>query len=145
MFVGRICTRQVDLVEPNESVQVAASRMNARNVGTLVVVNQQKKPVGLITDRDLTTKVLALGKSAAETIVQDVMTHHPETVRENESLDDALRKMRAGPFRRLPVVDANGKLLGLLSLDDMVELLAQEFKEIGRVIERESPTALARS
>lgn len=142
MSVGRFCVRVVDLATREESIQVAAHRMHARKVGTLVVVNQQKQPIGIITDRDMTVKVLAQGKDGTQTTVGDVMTPCPKTVREQTSLEDALVCMRATPCRRLPVTDATGTLIGVLSLDDILELLAEEFVTIGRLIRAEEPGSL---
>ena len=143
MTVGRICVREVDLIDADESVQVAARRMNDRNVGTLVVLNEAKEPVGIVTDRDLTIRVLSQGRNPIETLVSEVMTHNPDCVREDAPLEDAISVMRAGPFRRIPVVDRNGRLAGLLSVDDVLDLLREEFNQIGDIIERESPRSLA--
>ena len=66
MSVGRICVREVDTAEENESVQVAARRMHARNVGTLLILDDAKQPIGILTDRDLTTRVLAEGRDRKE-------------------------------------------------------------------------------
>jgi CBS domain-containing protein len=143
MSVGRICTRQVDLAETDESVQVAARRMNSRNVGTLMVVDKESRPVGIITDRDLALRVLAEGLDAIQTLVRDVMSIAPECVREDLAIEMALCQMRAGPYRRLPVVDDQGKLVGLISLDDILDLLSEEFAEIGRIMRKESPASLA--
>lgn len=143
MTVGRICMREVDLAEPYESVYVAAQRMHARKVGTLVVVDPQQQPVGIITDRDLTVRVLAQCLDPVETTVGDVMTRHPKTVSENEPIEQALAVMRSGPFRRVPVVDRRGALVGVLSLDDVLDLLSEEFSQIGQLLERESPVSLA--
>ncbi len=74
MSVRRICVREVDSAQPNESVAVAAQRMHQRAVGTLVVVNGASQVVGIVTDRDLVSRVLAKGLSPSETSVQDVMT-----------------------------------------------------------------------
>lgn len=145
MSVGRFCVREVDLATTDESVQVAAQRMHARKVGTLVVVNQQNQPIGIITDRDMTVKVLAEGKDGTQTTVGDIMTSCPKTVREQTSLEDALVRMRAASCRRLPVTDAEGKLIGVLSLDDVLELLAEEFVTIGRLIRAEEPRSLGAS
>ena len=82
MSVGRICTRDLDLADPSESVQTAARRMNARNVGTLIVQNDSGKPVGIITDRDLAVRVVGEGLDAAITIVADAMTRTVESVSE---------------------------------------------------------------
>ncbi|QDU51418.1 CBS domain-containing protein [Gimesia panareensis] len=143
MTAGRICTREVDLVDENESVQVAAERMNSRNVGTLIVLDEESHPIGMITDRDLALRVVGKGRDAIETTVAAVMTRFPFNVNEETSIEDALTKMRSGGFRRLPVVDQDGKLTGVLTLDDILELLCEEFTEIGKIIRKESPTSLA--
>ena len=143
MSVGRICTRSVDLADPDESVQVAASRMNMRNVGTLLVVDDQKCAIGIITDRDLAIRVVGKGLDPNTTTVASVMSGAPESVTENTSIESAIASMRAGPHRRLPVVNDNNELVGLVSLDDVLDLLSEEFVEIGKLIRRESPSALA--
>ena len=143
MSVGRICTRSVDLADPDESVQSAASRMNTRNVGTLVVVDDQKCPIGIITDRDLAVRVVAKGLDPNSTIVESVMSPTPDSVKESTPIESAIAAMRAGPHRRLPVVDDESKLIGLVSLDDILDLLSEEFVEIGKLIRKESPNALA--
>lgn len=145
MSVGRICVREVDLAEPDESVQVAARRMNTRNVGTLMVLDKDAHPVGILTDRDLAIRVVGDGLDAAETLVRDVMSKAPDYVDEDLGIEMALANMRAGPYRRLPVVDKQRKLVGLISLDDILDLLAEEFAEIGRLIRKESPESLASS
>lgn len=143
MSAGRICARSVDFIEPEASAQTAAERMNARNVGTLVVVNKRREPVGMITDRDLAVRVMASGRDPVECLVKDVMTTDPATVTQRTPVEDALRIMRKGPFRRIPVVDDDGQLLGVLSLDDILVLLAEEFGSIGKLLREESPEALA--
>lgn len=143
MSVGRICVREVDVIGEEESVQTAAGRMHSRKVGTLVVVDADSRPVGIVTDRDLTVRVLARGLDGSQLPVSEVMTHCPETVYPETAIEDALRRMRGGAFRRVPVVDDDGRLVGLLSLDDILELLAEEFAEIGRLIHEEEPGSLA--
>ena len=143
MSVGRICIREVDLAEPGESVEVAARRMNSRNVGTLMVLDKESRPIGILTDRDLAIRVVAKGLDAGETTVGEVMSKAPDAVREETPIETALSYMRAGAFRRLPVVDNDGKLVGLVSLDDILDLLSEEFNEIGRLLRNESPASLA--
>jgi CBS domain-containing protein len=142
MSVGRICIREVDLAEPDESVQIAAARMNSRNVGTLLVLDAASRPVGILTDRDLAIHVVAKGRDAATTTVREVMTQAPDAVDEETPIEAAISRMRAGPYRRLPVIDHDGKLVGLVSLDDILDLLSEEFAEIGRLIRREGPASL---
>jgi CBS domain-containing protein len=139
MSVGRICLRSVDLADASESVVGAARRMGERGVGTLVVVDQSGRPVGIVTDRDLCLRVLAEGRDVAATRVADVMTATPRTVSEETPIEAALSLMKAGGFRRVPVVDASGALVGILSLDDVLALLAEEFALIGKLIERAAP------
>ncbi len=143
MSVGRICNREIDLAEPDETVQVAARRMNSRSVGTLMVLDMDSRPVGILTDRDLAIRVIGKELDPAETMVRDVMSKAPDCVHEDTSIESALSHMRSGPFRRLPVVDDGGKLVGLISLDDILDLLSEEFREIGRLVRHEGPASLA--
>ena len=143
MTIGSFCTREVDLAEPQEPIWEAAARMRQRSVGTLVVLNDAKEPVGVLTDRDLVTRVLAERRNPLETCVRDVMTPAPKTVTEETSLGAALSLMRSGAFRRVPVVDEGGRLVGLLSLDDVLQLVAEEMNQVGRLLEKETPTAAA--
>ena len=92
MSVGRICIREVDIIDESESAQVAASRMHARKTGTLVVLNRDRMPIGIVTDRDLTVRVLAEAKDPVQTTIRDVMTPCPRTVREDTPIEDALRQ-----------------------------------------------------
>src|SRR5579871_4018877 len=110
MSVGRICTRQVDIADANETAQAAAQRMHARKVGCLIVLNEARQPVGIVTDRDLTVRVLAEGLDPVQTLLAEVMTRAPKTLHEEAPIEEALRIMRCGAFRRLPVVDRSGKL-----------------------------------
>lgn len=139
MSVGRICVRTVDLAEPDEPVWVAAERMHQRCVGTLIIRGEDGHPIGILTDRDLVTRVLAKGLDAHETRVSQVMTSPVVTAGEETAIDAALPLMRSGGFRRLPVVDKKGQLVGLLSLDDVLMLLAEELKVVGDLLEKETP------
>ena len=143
MSVGRICVRTVDLADLDETAQVAGSRMNTRNVGTLVVIDDQKSPVGIVTDRDLAIRVVGKGLDPNTTMLESVMSGLPDSVTENTSIESAIATMRRGPYRRLPVVDDQNRLIGLLSLDDVLDLLSEEFEEIGKLVRREGPNALA--
>lgn len=144
MSVGRICIREVDLAELDEAVHIAARRMHSRQVGTLMVLDNESRPIGILTDRDLAIRVVGEGLDAAETTVGDVMSKAPDSVCEDTPIENALSQMRAGPFRRLPVVDDEGKLVGLVSLDDVLDLLSEEFNEIGRLVRGEGPAGLAK-
>ena len=143
MTVGRICQREVDLAQATEPVRAAAQRMESRNVGSLVVIDEGERPMGILTDRDLALRVVAGGLDADATLVAQVMTPQPRTVSEETPIEDALGLMRSASVRRLPVVDRKGRLVGVVSLDDILSLLAEEFEEVGKLLERTSPRALA--
>ena len=145
MTVGIICRRAVDMVEPGALVRVAAQRMAARNVGSLLVVDGSRHVLGVVTDRDLALRVVAQGRDPHLTRIVDVMTPHPDTVSEETSVEDALTVMRSRGVRRLPVVGHAGELAGVVSVDDILVLLSQEFGELSRLIEHSSPRALAHS
>ncbi len=140
MSVGRICTRYVDLAETEETAQGAAERMLARDVGTLVILDSAKKPVGILTDRDLVLRVLAQGRDPRQASVSQVMTKEPKTVTEGTPIEQALALMRSNAFRRLPVVASDGTLVGLVSLDDILSLLAEEFRDVGALVDEEMPS-----
>lgn len=143
MSLGRICVRSVDLADPTEPVWQAAERMRQRGVGTLLIVDEWNKPIGIVTDRDLVVRVLAEGLDGNSTLVRDVMTADPKSLPESAPIEEALSLMQAGSFRRVPIVDAEEKLVGLVSLDDILMLLSEEFRQIGQLVERETPRGIA--
>jgi len=143
MSVGRICQRDVDTAGVEESVRCIAERMHQRSVGALVVLNTAKTVVGIVTDRDLVVRALAAGKDADTTTVTEVMTPAPVAAREETPIESALSWMREGEYRRLPVVDDRGSLIGMVTLDDILRLLAEEFSDIGCLLDRETPRAAA--
>lgn len=145
MSIVSICQRNVDTARPDETVQAAAQRMATRAVGTLVVVDDERRPVGMITDRDLTLRVLAVGGDPIDTCLRDVMTGHVESLRDDASIEDALAAMRAGGVRRLPLVDRAGRLTGIVSLEDVLALLSREMAEVGTFLRRTAPSELATS
>ena len=138
MSAGSICSREVDTANYSETVLDAARRMRDRQVGALIVVDDMT-PVGILTDRDLTVRVLAVGLDPQATRVSQVMTPSPTTIGEDDSIQAGVSYMRAGRFRRLPVVGHNGRLVGILAIDDVLELVAGELADIGQLLKREAP------
>ena len=139
MEVGRICSRDVDVVGPEETALVAARRMHDRGVGTLVVVNGAVQPMGLLTDRDIAMRIVAQERDPARTPVSEVMTPMPARMLETISVESALGNMLTGRCRRMPIVNGMGELRGIVSLDDIMRHLAEEFSTAGALLERESP------
>jgi CBS domain-containing protein len=138
MTVGDLCRRDVDTATYDQSVIDVARCMRDRQVGTVIVVDDHR-PVGIVTDRDLTVRVLAAGLDPTGTRVSEVMTPSPTTVREDATVVAAVGSMRSGRFRRLPVVGQNGHLLGVVALDDVLLRVAEELAEVGPLLRREAP------
>jgi len=131
MNAGEICKPNVVTVREFDELSAAARLMRERHVGYLIVVEPQPldaklKPVGVLTDRDIVVGVLARDADIRALRVGDVMTREPVVVDEDKSIAFALKEMRRIGVRRLPVVGSAGCLVGVLSLDDVIEVLAKE-------------------
>ncbi len=140
MAVGEICNREVVIAEKTLSVVEAARLMRTHHVGDLVVVEEKegrKHPVGIVTDRDVVVEVVAAGVNPDALTVGDIMGPDLATVRETEGLFGALRYMRDKGVRRMPVVDHEGGLIGILTLDDLLSLLAEELTELAKLVSHE--------
>ena len=139
MSAGRICVRTVHVALPEESVREAARRMREADVGTLIVVDDKRNPVGVVTDRDVTLRCVAEDRDPDATQVAAVMTAPVLCVSESTPIEEALRRMAGIAARRLAVTDDSGHLAGILSLDDVMELLVEEADAIGRLLQRRQP------
>jgi CBS domain-containing protein len=141
MTVGSFCNRTVVICRESDSILESARRMRDFDVGSLVVVedrNGVRVPVGIVTDRDIMLDLAEADHIAARTrLVGDVMSRGVVTAREDESLDDGLKRMRAYGVRRLPVVNAEGGLEGLVTFDDLLGLFAEELTDMTRLLTRE--------
>ena len=140
MNAGEICNREVVITEPNMGVVQAAQLMRQYHVGSLVVCTGDgatRKPVGILTDRDLTVGVLAKEVDPSTLTVGDVMPPELYTVREEDSVADVLRILRERGVRRLPVVDRDGALVGIVTLDDLLDIAAEQLSDIAASIRRE--------
>ena len=143
MTIARICVRDVDHAVAKETACQVAVRMRQRAVGTLVILNADRQPIGIITDRDLMERVVAEARDATNTLVGDIMTRDPMTIAEDDPIQVALPRMRRGGFRRLPVVDREGSLVGLVSMDDILMLVSEEMAQIGQLVRLETPLGVA--
>ncbi|MBW8306487.1 MAG: CBS domain-containing protein, partial [Thiobacillus sp.] len=97
----------------------------------------RRHPVGIVTDRDIVVEVVAAGVNPDALKMGDIMGPEVATVREGEGLFEALRHMRDKGVRRMPVVDREGGLVGILTLDDLLSLLAEEMTELAKLVSRE--------
>lgn len=137
MAIGFYCNREVVITGPETSVYDAAQLMRTHHVGTLIIAEKPDgltRPIGIITDRDLVLGVMAPGLDPDTILVSDIMNEQLYTVNEEESLVETIRIMRGHGVRRIPVVDRQGTLQGLVSLDDLVVLLSEWMEELSMLI-----------
>ncbi len=137
MTIGRICSRQVATANADETLRVAAERMWQCNVGSLVVVDEDQAPLGILTDRDIVVRGMTSDEDLDPRgfLVGTIMTRDPATVSRDASIEDAVSLMRAGQFRRLVVVSPHGKVVGVVTVDDVMSLLAEEIRDVGGLVE----------
>jgi CBS domain-containing protein len=134
MKIADVCRREVQVAQPAETVLVAAARMRQRNVGSLLVLDPERRPLGILTDRDLALRVLGEGRDPASTKVADVMTRHPQALSLETPVEDGLVAMRQFGVRRMPVVGARGEVVGMVSIDDFLTPLAATLEDLSRVV-----------
>ena len=141
MTVGEICNRNVVVAPKTEMIVDAAKRMRTSHVGDLVVIenrNGRHFPIGIVTDRDIVISVVAGDPDHINyLLVSDVMSDDLITAREHDSIEAALKKMEEHGVRRLPIVDADGMLLGILTLDDILQYFTGQQSELVALVARE--------
>lgn len=140
MASGEICNREVVIVSRQTSISEAAWLMRENHVGDVVVVSEEdgrRKPVGIVTDRDVVMDVVASGLDPEHLTVEEIMAPELATVQEKTGVFEAIRYMRDKGVRRMPVVGSDGELIGILSLDDLLELLSEEMGALARLVVRE--------
>ncbi len=140
MPVSELCNREVVIMSPRDTVLEAARLMRQHHVGDVLVVEERGKvrvPVGIVTDRDLVLEIVAPKLDAEAITVGDIMFTELATIKEDAGLFDAVGYMRSKGVRRLPVVDGRGGLIGILTLDDLIELLADEMSALAKLVRHE--------
>ncbi len=140
MPIGELCNRDVVIVETKDTVLEAAQLMRQHHVGDVLVVEDRggvRVPVGIVTDRDLVLEIMAPQLDASSITVSDIMPAELATVKEDAGLFEAIEYMHSKGVRRLPVVDGRGGLIGILTLDDLIELLADEMAALSKLVKYE--------
>lgn len=140
MTVGEICNREVIVIQRDETVFEAAKLMRQYHVGAVIVIdkpNGRAIPAGIVTDRDLVVEVLATGLDETVITVGDIMVQELFTINESAVTYDAIEFMRKKTIRRLPVVDDAGELTGILTLDDVLEILSEEMLDLAKLVRYE--------
>lgn len=141
MNAGDLCNRDVVTIEGGAGIIDAARLMREHHVGDLVVVEERPRgavPVGILTDRDIVVGLIAPDVPELPALrVSDVVADELVVAREDESLADVVKRMRTHGIRRIPVVDDEGVLLGIIAFDDVVDLLASMMDDLAALVGRE--------
>ncbi|OTF01773.1 CBS domain-containing protein [Halorubrum sp. SD683] len=138
MPVINIARTDVMTASRDQSAGNLATVMKEENVGSVIIENDGE-PVGIVTDRDLMIEVLEPRGDPTTTTAEAVMTETPVTVDGDQGVFDAIRTLRESSVRRLPVVDEDDAIAGIVTLDDLVVLLSDELDSLSEIIEAESP------
>jgi CBS domain-containing protein len=138
MKIGEICTRDTIIAKKDSSIYEIAKLMRQYHVGDIIVVNEgENAPIGIVTDRDIVIEILAKELSPEVVTTGDIMNRDVLTAYENDDIWDTLQRMRIKGVRRIPVVNLQGGLVGIATLDDLLELLADELEDIAQIVRRE--------
>lgn len=133
MSIGEYCNRELVIVYRTESVKEAVNLMRSHHVGDVIVVDRQDDsilPVGILTDRDIVLEILAEDIDLNTINIGDVMSYELVTIPEKTTLMDTIKYMQTKGVRRMPVVDGQGSLVGLITADDVLELVAEQLQDI---------------
>jgi len=133
MLAKDIMKTEVISVSPSTPVTEAAFIMREENIGSLVVIDDRSRLVGIITDRDIVVSVVADSKNPLEVLVEDVMTRKLITVEEYQSVFEILRLLAKNSIRRVPVVK-RGSVVGIVSVDDLVVLVVAELSNLASAL-----------
>jgi CBS domain-containing protein len=138
-------TREPACCEPGDSIVRAAEMMKQQDVGSLPVVESRndRQLVGIVTDRDLVVKVLAGGRNVERAAVRDAMTSNPISCRETDEVDTAVRLMSDRQVRRMPIVDRQGQLCGIIAQADVATRVHRD-QTTGELVEAISEPGLTR-
>lgn len=125
---SEVMTREPACCEPGESISRVAGIMKTEDVGSVPVVesHEDKKLIGIVTDRDLVVKVLAEGANVERATVRDAMTPNPASCREDDDIDTAVELMSSRQVRRMPIVDAQGRLSGIIAQADVATRVSRD-------------------
>lgn len=137
MTIRDVAQRDVVTAHPGQSAGNLATVMKEENVGS-VIIQEDRRPVGIVTDRDLAMKVLEPRADPRTVTAEEIMTENPITVEADVGIFEATKLLFEAEVRRLPVVD-DGEIMGIITLDDFLVLFTDELNGLAGVVEAESP------
>jgi CBS domain-containing protein len=140
MNAGEICNREVVIANREQTVQEAAKLMRKYHVGDVVVVEErggERVPVGILTDRDIVIEIVAQDLNAGDVQIGDAMSFDLLTALEEDEVLETLKRLRGRGIRRIPVVNKQGGLEGIIAVDDLLDLLAEQVGDLVGLIATE--------
>jgi CBS domain-containing protein len=140
MSIGELCNREVVVVNRDESIREAVRLMRQHHIGDVVVVETKeghRRPIGILTDRDIVIELLAADLDLDKLAIGDAMSFDLVTVRESDELLETIDRMGERGVRRVPVVNDAGALVGILAVDDMIAIAAEQLSGLARLVSRE--------
>lgn len=147
MTIGTICRHDAITISAGASVFEAAKLMRTHHIGALVVIENPAgapHPVGIVTDRDIVVELVAREVPLESVTVGDIMSGNPVIAREDDSIRETIELMRVKGIRRMPVVDAKNVLVGIITVDDLLELVADELASLGYLVRREQKVEMVK-
>jgi CBS domain-containing protein len=147
MSLQKVMSQQVLSIFPKASAADAARVMREGHVGDLVVVESRDArivPVGMLTDRDVVMATVAVGVDPQDVYVKDIMSEGVVVARFGDSLHRVIDLMKKHGIRRVPIVGADGDLVGIVAVEDVLKLLAEELTALSRISERQQRTEMLR-
>ena len=133
MHVGRICSKETIAVGPDDPISLVAQHMRENHVGA-VVVHENGRPIGIVTDRDITLRGGGLREVLADIKVCEIMSRNVITAAPTDDVLDVLERMRENGVRRIPVLNEAGLLAGMVTLDDIVLHVARSMRHVAEVV-----------
>lgn len=147
MPVSDICEWNVVTLQRNATVAECANQMRQTHVGAIVVVEHagsQAVPVGIVTDRDIVVEVVATGLDPEVMTLGDIMSDNLVVANHTSGIFEAIQKMAAKGVRRLPLVDSAGALVGIVTMDDLYAVIADELSCFSRLLKKEQKNEFTR-
>ena len=134
MALQEFCTRPVVTITPEKTIHEACQLMREHNIGCLLVTEPDGRLSGVLTDRDIVLRVTGEERDPRLTRVQRAMTPNPVRIPVDHSLHELITLMHSQRVRRIPIIDREGKPIGIATLDDLLVLLGDEMSEMGKTV-----------
>jgi CBS domain-containing protein len=145
--IGTVCNREVITVQRDATVLHDEKLMRQYHIGDVVVIENHKNkavPVGVVTDRDIVVELVATELDCKVITVGDIVINKLFTIKESAGVLEAIQLMTSKGVRRLPVVGSGGSLIGIVTLDDVLLLLAKELGALSKLVAREQKNEIAK-